>query len=60
MSEGISYNQILHEHDSQHGFGKKKSAKHKALLTGKSMKQQMRFTRQNREYQKRIGRAWND
>jgi hypothetical protein len=67
MSEGISYRQINDEHSAQHGFGRLyKKHKAKALkkakgeLTGRSQKEQMRFTKQNRDYQNKVGRAWND
>lgn len=63
MSDGSSYKQILHTSDKFHSVTEKHGPKHKALhniLTGKSQKQQMRFIRQNREYQKKIGRAYND
>lgn len=32
----------------------------KPITTGKSQKQQMRFTKQNKKYQEKFGRAWND
>lgn len=60
--EGRSYYDILDERDRMHTL-KHKNPKKKALkkmLTGRSQKEQMRFTRQNNHYQKTIGRAWND
>jgi len=63
--DGKSYNDILDERDRARGFGKlhkpkAKALKKKRMLTGRSQKEQMRFTRQNRDYQNKIGRAWND
>lgn len=65
MSEGISYKSILSGHELYHA---KKNPRQKALnkyknevkMTGRSQKEQMRFTRQNSEYQKKFGRAYND
>lgn len=59
--EGKSYHDILDDRDRAHTLHKK-SSKRKALhkLTGRSQKEQMRFIRQNRHYQNKIGRAWND
>lgn len=64
MSEGISYKSILREHDKFHTKPKsskqKAINKHKPLLTGKTQKDQMSKTKENINYQKKIGRAWND
>lgn len=66
MSEGLSHHQILNEHDRMHTLKKGKSAKQKVLnkhkfpLTGLTQKEQMGKSEENREHQKRFGRAWND
>lgn len=64
MSEGISYKQILHEHDKFHTKAKSSKGKalhkHKPLLTGKTQKEQMSKANENINYQRKIGRAWND
>jgi len=60
--EGKSYHDILDDRDRVHTV----KSKHKALkkakgeLTGRNQKEQMRFTRQNRNYQNKFKRAWND
>lgn len=62
----MSYKSILSSYDHGYHQKSKKTAKHialskhKPMLTGRSQKEQMRFTKQNRDYQKKIGRAWND
>jgi 2-oxo-4-hydroxy-4-carboxy--5-ureidoimidazoline (OHCU) decarboxylase len=62
MSEGISYKEILSGHNHYSKGSKKKALRKQAKggLTGRSQKEQMRFTKQNRDYQKKFGRAWND
>ncbi len=63
--DGMSYHDILNHRDKMHS--NPKSHKQKAVnkykdikMTGRSQKEQMRFTKQNMNYQNKIGRAWND
>ena len=64
MGDAITYRQMLAESEPGTNWKRKShTAKHKALekgLSGRSQKQQMNFTKQNRDYQNKFHRAWND